>query len=386
MADVFLGQDGRLGRDVAIKVLRHDKAADPGIRRRFASEGRAAARLSHPNVVGVYDVGLDGGSPYLIMELVTGGTLAAQIDTGPLPQDVVRRIGLDILAGLGAAHEAGILHRDVKPGNVLIDERGTAKLADFGIAKAQQPSDGGDVTATAMVVGTPSYLAPERAEGAPAGVASDLWAVGVVLYEALTAVKPFAASTPLATVLAARQGDYAPLQVRRPDINPALAGAVHRALNPSPAGRYLSAAAMAETLDGLRPWGAPARAAPPAVAASAADDDTAVVAPAPTEILEREPVVVGAVRPRSRGALARLAVASSVAVVAGLLAWALVGSGHRSIGHPQPTTTLHPQVTTTIPATTVPPTTTPSPAPHHGGGGDHGDGHGKGNGGNANGD
>ena len=106
-AEVFLARDGRLDRDVAVKVLRPDKAADPAVRRRFATEGRAAARLSHPNVVGVFDVGEEGGNPYLVMELVNGGTLAERILTGPLSEDDVRRVGLDILAGLGGVHAAG---------------------------------------------------------------------------------------------------------------------------------------------------------------------------------------------------------------------------------------------------------------------------------------
>ena len=175
-------------------------------------------------MVGVYDVGEDGGNPYLVMELVTGGTLADRIRTGPLSEDAVRRAGLDILAGLGAAHAAGIMHRDVKPANVLMDGHGTAKLADFGIAKPDQPADGGEATATAMVIGTPSYLAPERAAGAPASVASDLWAVGVVLYEAAAGVRPFQGATPLAVALAARNGDMVPLTGTPPRLRPGPGG------------------------------------------------------------------------------------------------------------------------------------------------------------------
>jgi serine/threonine protein kinase len=364
MAEVFVGHDGRLQREVAIKVLRPDKAADPGLRRRLAMEGRAVARLSHPNVVGVYDVGEDGGNLYLIMELVRGSTLAEQLEAGPLAEHVVRRVGRDILAGLGAAHVAGIVHRDVKPANVLMDGRGTARLADFGIAKSGQPSDGSDATATAMVIGTPGYLAPERAAGGPASTVSDLWAVGVVLYEALTAAMPFEGPTPLAAALAAASGDFVPLQVRRPDIDPTLAAAVHRALNPEPASRYPSAAAMADSLQGLPLWGSPAGSDLAAQAAGA------VVPPAPTERIDADPDMLKAMKPRTSKVVARLAIGSGIALAALVLTWVLVATGHGSIAHEAPTTTVQPQRTTvavttappiTAPVTTTPATTTPQP-------------------------
>ena len=381
MAEVFLARDERLDRDVAIKVLRPDKAADPVIRRRFATEGRSAAGLSHPNVVGVYDVGEEGGNPYLVMELVTGGTLAERIRTGPLSEDGVRRAGLDILAGLGAAHAAGIVHRDVKPANVLIDGHGTAKLADFGIAKADQPPDS-EATATAMVIGTPSYLAPERAAGAPATVASDVWAVGVVLYEAAAGVRPFQGATPLAVVLAARSGDMVPLRERRPDIGPALAGVIHRALSSHPQDRFPSAAAMGTALEA-----AGERVPSPALAASA--DSTVAFGSAPTEVTKRFLTRRGASRAR-----ATLAVASVVGALALVLTWTIVSDGPRSRAPAVPTTTVHGQITTPVPAPTRPPTTSPAlttvPAPttvprpttvpppsvHHDGGRDHGKGNG----------
>jgi serine/threonine-protein kinase len=360
MAEVFRGRDERLARDVAIKVLAPDKASDPTIRRRFATEGRTAARLSHPNVVGVYDVGEDGGNPYLVMELVTGGTLADRIRTGPLGEDVVGRVGLDILAGLGAAHAAGIIHRDVKPGNVLMTENGTAKLADFGIAKAAEPIEGDDATTRAMVIGTPNYLAPERAEGDPASVASDLWAVGVVLYEALAGVKPFQAPTPLAVVLAARNGDVVPLTERRPDVGLALVGAVQRALRPDPVDRFPSAAAMAAALEGRLEWGAPAGAS--SAVAGLAAVPTAATPPAPTQILEQP-----AVPRRFGGGRARVALAATV-VLAALVTWGVASDSHGASPTRFPPTTVRAPVTTTAAAPTTPPSTTtlPQPAPPHG--------------------
>jgi serine/threonine protein kinase len=374
IAEVFLGHDRRLDREVAIKVLRPDKAAVPSLRRGFAIEGRATARLSHPNVVGVYDVGEDGGNPYLIMELVRGRALAEHIMAGPLAQDVVCRIGLDVLAGLGAAHMAGILHRDVKPANVLIDERGTAKLADFGIAKLGERSSGSDATATAMVIGTPGYLAPERAAGDPASTESDLWAVGVVLYEALTAAKPFEGPTPLAAALAAANGNYVPLQVRRPDIDPELAGAIQRALNPDHAARYPSAAAMADSLQRLPRWGSPAR-ADEAAHAAAAIKDTAVLSAAPTEMIDADLLLPRAMTPRTRKVLTRLAIGTGIGLSAFVLTWALVATGPRRIAHQAPTTIVQPH-RTTIPVTTTPPTTAPPPQAHNSDNADHENGNG----------
>jgi serine/threonine-protein kinase len=382
MAEVFLGHDRRLDREVAIKVLRPDKAADPSLRRRFAIEGRATARLSHPNVVGVYDVGEDGGNPYLIMELVRGVALAEQITAGALAQDVVCRIGLDILAGLGAAHAAGILHRDVKPANVLIDERGSAKLTDFGIAKLGERNSGSDATATGMVLGTPGYLAPERAAGGPPSTVSDLWAVGVVLYEALTATKPFEGPTLLAEALAAANGDYVPLQVRRPDIDPELAGAVQRALNPEPAARYSSAAAMAGSLQGLPGWGSPAG-ADVAAQAAAAIKDAAVLPAAPTEMIDTDLVLPRAMTPRTRRVLTRLAIGSGIGLSAFVLTWALVATGPRGIAHQAPTTTVQPHLTT-IPVTTTPTTAAPPPQAHNSDNTDRGNGNGNDSNGNEN--
>ena len=360
-------------------------------RRRFAAESRAVARLAHPNVVGVYDVGEHRGSPYLIMELVAGGTLAELIAAGPLPEDVVRQVGLDILAGLGAAHAAGLLHRDVKPGNVLIAMDGTAKLADFGIAKSDPPS--GDATATAAVIGTPSYLAPERAAGAPASVASDLWAVGVVLYEASTGVKPYQGVTPLAAALAARSGHFVPLRVRRPDADPALADAVHAALSPDPAARPPNAEAMADDIQDLTRQTPATEVAQTPVAMQR----TSILPPTSTVILDRNMVPRDVDRGTTRRTLAGLVAASIVvvALVAALLTWALVDR-HHPPAPPAPTTTVNGRVATTIPAPTTaqptvhtppataqptmhtPPATAPSTPSAPPGGGDRGNGHGNG--------
>src|SRR5688572_19545745 len=190
MAEVRAGWDRRLGRAVAVKTLLPDLAEQPAVRRSFEGEARAAARLAHPNAVAVFDVGEEEGVPFLVLEQVMGPTLEQELAGGRLDAGRVRRLGTELLAALGAAHAAGLVHRDVKPANVLMTPDGSAKVADFGIAKAAVDGDADatrmDHTATGHVLGTVAYMAPERLAGQPATVQSDLYSVGVVLYEALT--------------------------------------------------------------------------------------------------------------------------------------------------------------------------------------------------------
>src|SRR5689334_14683346 len=182
MGEVRKARDRRLSRDVAVKVLDRDERTRPEALSRFEYEARAAAAVAHPNIVAIYDFGDDGERLYLVMELLDGRTLHDDIVRGALqPNDLVA-IALDVLAGLGAAHARGIVHRDIKPGNVLFDARGRAKLGDFGVAT----SGSLDLTQTGMVLGTPAYLAPERLEGQRATPKSDIFAVGVMCYEALS--------------------------------------------------------------------------------------------------------------------------------------------------------------------------------------------------------
>ncbi|HEY2429304.1 MAG TPA: serine/threonine-protein kinase, partial [Acidimicrobiales bacterium] len=245
MAEVYEGLDTRLGRSVAVKILRPQYAGDPARRRGLSAEARAAARLSHPNVATVYDVGEDEGRPCIVMELVNGGTLARRLMDPPMGQEEAVRLVIQVLAALDAAHRAGIVHRDIKPGNILLTEDGTAKVTDFGIAKALDPAPADvDLTATGEVMGTPRYLAPERAAGEHASVASDLWAVGVMLYEALTGRPPFDADTALGLAMAAERGDVVPPEIYRPDLSPPLGAVVSQALAPRPLDRFASATEM----------------------------------------------------------------------------------------------------------------------------------------------
>ncbi|MET4429074.1 serine/threonine-protein kinase [Mycolicibacterium sp. 624] len=249
MAEVQAGWDVRLERPVAVKLLHRALLTDPEHRARFEFEARSAAALNHPNIVVVHDGGEHRGVPYLVMERLPGASLADAVARGPMPPDAVRAVLIDVLAGLGAAHAAGILHRDVKPANVLFGASGEAKLADFGIAK----SGGTDLTRVGQMVGTMAYLSPERIAGRPATPIDDLYAAGVVGYEALTGRMPFPQNEPAALVRAIAEHDLPPLATVRPDVDPVLAGVIDRAMSSDPAQRFGSAEAMRAALLGVRP-------------------------------------------------------------------------------------------------------------------------------------
>ena len=248
MADVYEGHDERLARDVAVKMLRPDVAArHPEVIARFEAEARSAARLSQSNVVAIFDTGEHEGRPYIVMERMPGETLAQVMADGPVDLDWLRRVAGDVLGALGAAHAAGIVHRDIKPGNILIAENGCAKVADFGIAKSLDAA-GPDLTGTNLLVGTPAYMAPERVAGEPATTQADIYSLGVVLYEAAAGRKPFTGTTPVSLAYAIRQGDHEPLVQARPDVDPTFAAVVSQAMAPEPVARFASAAAMANAL------------------------------------------------------------------------------------------------------------------------------------------
>jgi len=283
MGEVWQATDSVLGREVAVKVLKPEYADDPTFRSRFETEARNAAALHHPNVASVFDFGerpAEGGDgppqPYLVMELVRGQPLSALLRGGePMPPETAADLVGQAADGIAAAHALGIVHRDVKPANLLVTPDGTVKITDFGIARA---ADAVALTQTGQVIGTPQYLSPEQAEGKPATRASDIYSLGVVLYECLAGRRPFDADSPIATALSHLRAEPPPL----PDDVPAhLRETVAAALAKDPAARVTSAAAFATALHGgPLAVGDPAPGAGPGTD-HGADAPTAVAAAAP---------------------------------------------------------------------------------------------------------
>ena len=218
MAEVWVATDVVLDRRVAVKLLKPALASDPTLVERFRREAVAVARLSHPSIVAVFDTVHDGDTEAVVMELVAGETLRQRLDrTGRLPVRVTLQIGVAIADALTAAHRARIVHRDIKPGNVLLDDEGRILLTDFGIAKAlQQSAD--DLTSDDVLMGTAKYLSPEQVLGLPVDSRADLYALGIVLYECLTGQVPFQADTQAATAMARLQRDPVPIRKLRPSV------------------------------------------------------------------------------------------------------------------------------------------------------------------------
>ncbi|MEZ0069776.1 hypothetical protein ABIA32_005823 [Streptacidiphilus sp. MAP12-20] len=253
MAEVHRGRDLRLDRTVAVKVLRPELAADPVYRVRFGREARAAASLNHPCVVAVFDSGEGAGRtmdlPYLVMEYLPGRTLARLLaDEGPLPAPQALRITADLLDALDHAHRHGMIHRDVKPANVMVADDGTVKLMDFGIARSMDASAQQTLTAAGMVVGTADYLSPEQARGEPVDARTDLYSVGCLLHELLTGEPPLTAATPLDTIWRRIREDAPAPSLLAPALSPAVDALVARALARDPAQRYPDAATMRDAV------------------------------------------------------------------------------------------------------------------------------------------
>jgi serine/threonine-protein kinase len=248
MATVYLGHDSELDRPVAIKVLAETLTGDETFRRRFLREAQLAARLSHPNVVSVYDAGEQAdGRPYIVMEHVDGETLADVLrKRGPLPADEAATLAAQACRGLAHAHAAGLVHRDVKPQNLLLRRDGTLKVADFGIARA---AEGTALTEAGTVLGTAAYLSPEQALGQEATPAADVYSLGAVLYELLTGRPPYELES-LAD-LAARQaeGSITPVSELATGIPQRVEDAVMRSLARNPAYRPTSAGELARELE-----------------------------------------------------------------------------------------------------------------------------------------
>jgi eukaryotic-like serine/threonine-protein kinase len=279
MSEVHHGLDTRLSRDVAIKVLRADLARDPQFQIRFRREAQNAAALNHPAIVAVYDTGEvqseSGPLPYIVMEYVDGQTLREIVKTtGPMTQQKVIEVMADVCAALDFSHRHSIIHRDVKPANIMINRAGAVKVMDFGIARAL--GEGQNVTQTAAVIGTAQYLSPEQARGEAVDARSDVYAVGCVLFELLTGEPPFTGDSPVAVAYQhVREDPRAPSE-RNPEISPALDAVVLKALSKNPLNRYQSAAEMRADLVRVRSGQSPM-----APVVMSQDERTAMLTPAP---------------------------------------------------------------------------------------------------------
>ncbi|HEY5159663.1 MAG TPA: Stk1 family PASTA domain-containing Ser/Thr kinase [Gaiellaceae bacterium] len=248
MATVYLAEDQELGRRIAIKILNARHASDKQFVERFRREASSAAGLSHPNIVQIYDRGNAEGTYYIAMEVIEGRSLKELVvQRGPSPIPVAINYTRQILAALRFAHRNGVVHRDIKPHNVLVDDEGRVKVTDFGIARA----GASEMTEVGSIIGTAQYLSPEQARGAPVDDRSDLYSVGVLLYELLTGEAPYNGDTPVEIAMKHLSAVPEPPSAKRPEISPELDSVVLRALAKNPDDRYQSAAEMDADLSAI---------------------------------------------------------------------------------------------------------------------------------------
>ncbi len=256
MGSVWAARDERLDREVALKLLPHVLVNEPSAARRFEREARAMARLQHPNVVGIFDVGtFDPGVgeelPYLVMELIRGRSLNELLDDGPMPPRLAARVVEQVALALAAAHAVGVIHRDLKPSNVMVGDGGHVTVLDFGLALLAQRAGETSIetlTSPGMVLGSCPYMAPEQALGKEVTTSSDIFSCGAVLYETLSGERAFDGPTPMKVLQAVVQSDYRPLAAVAPETPPELVAVVERCLAKEPNRRYRSSVDLARDL------------------------------------------------------------------------------------------------------------------------------------------
>jgi eukaryotic-like serine/threonine-protein kinase len=355
MAEVFEGHDRLLARRVAIKILLAQYAHDPAFLARFRREAQSAASLSHPNIVGVFDTGSEGDTWFIVMEYVDGRTLKDIIRAeGALYWSRAAEVAADVAAALAVAHARGIVHRDVKPGNVMLTTEGKVKVMDFGIARASAvPS----ITQTSAVVGTAQYIAPEQAQGLEVDARTDVYALGCCLYEMVTGQVPFNGPTPVAIAYRHVREDPTPPRALNPDVPVALEQVCLKAMAKRPEDRYQTAAEMQRDLNRVR-VGDPVTVAVPlpsrqttqAVGAAGYGEATTVLGGGATMAGSRAMRYAQDVPEQRRGSVGWVLAAILALVVVGLAAFFIT----RAVTSPTTST----DTTVTAPTTTAGPTTT----------------------------
>ncbi|GAA2359311.1 protein kinase domain-containing protein [Dactylosporangium salmoneum] len=350
MATVWRAVDDRLGRPIAVKVLSSPAgAADPAAVRRFEQEAHAAARLSHPNIVAVHDVGREQDMAYLVMELVDGASLADQLAHGPLPTGQAAAIAVQVCEALAAAHRAGVIHRDIKPANILLARSGEVKVCDFGIARLTHQQQTG-LTATHTVIGTSAFMAPEQATGGPVDARTDLYALGCVLYAMLTGQPPFDGENPMAVLHQHLHEPPVPPRTLRRDVPAGLDRLVTDLLAKHPADRPATADEVRDRLGG-------AATDRPVQHQQRAHASARVVSPTRAMPVLDEPSAPDA--PRRRRPISALLIAAVTAVILAALTIAAVLSSRQANTDAGPATGT-PAGSATTPA--GPPSSSPSVA------------------------
>jgi tRNA A-37 threonylcarbamoyl transferase component Bud32 len=380
MATVHRATDIRLDREVAVKLLKPEVTADPDLAQRFRREALAATVLRHPNIVACLDTGTDGEQPYLVMELVDGEDLAARLRRGGrLAPWTAARIGLDVARALGVAHVRGIVHRDIKPGNILLTADGRAMVTDFGIARLAMDAE---AAAPGTTLGSVHYFSPEQARGITTTPASDVYGLGLVLYESVTGERPWSGDTTDAIALARVGTTAADVRVRRPEIPAALAAVIARALSPDPADRFPNGGAMAATLEPIVASGEASRSVavpvPPSDPISVEGAPDGVIAPplapvarsapvsSPVEAPQVSPAAASSVVFRGGGRTRRasmpIGVVAAVATIAVVIGGSLFLAAIPSNGE-TPDRTLPVETDDPVANATAEPPATPEPAP-----------------------
>ncbi len=356
MGEVWRGTDTVLGRQVAVKTIDLRNLPDESGAARFEREARATAGLSHPNVVTVHDSGVEGDTAYIVMELLPGPSLADLLAAGPLQVDEVVEVGRQVASALDAAHARGLVHRDIKPGNIAYAADGRVRVLDFGITQLTESTDAQALTATHTVMGTAEYLAPEQAMGGRVDGRADLYALGCVLYALLAGRPPFKGATPVATMMMHANDPVPDVRTLRPETPDWLADLVHGLLAKSPDDRPAGAATVAEALAARESIGGATTVLPAAIAAT-------------TQRLDAVPPPVlpptGPTEPERRGIapLTWVLAAGAVAVIALLLWLLLKDDGQTPATTPSSTPSTSQPATSEAPPTTKAPTKTPSATP-----------------------